>query len=75
MQTTHSTLSRVLDFLCPREEVLQVKKPNISHLKVFGCTCFVHISAIDRDKLDARAIKCILGYSQTKRDTSVMMLL
>lgn len=66
--------SRVLDFQCPLE-VLQVQKPNISHLKVFGCTCFVHLYANHRDKLDPHAAKCIfLGYSQTKKGTNVMML-
>nr|GEW82512.1 hypothetical protein [Tanacetum cinerariifolium] len=45
--------SRVLDFKCPLE-VLQVKQPKISHLRVFGCTCFVHLSANHRDKLDQR---------------------
>lgn len=59
--------SRVLDFKCPLE-VLQVKQPDISHLKIFGCICFVHLLANHRDKLDPRAVKCIfLGYSQTKK--------
>ncbi|RVW28194.1 Retrovirus-related Pol polyprotein from transposon RE2 [Vitis vinifera] len=36
------------------------KKPDLSHLKVFGCTCFVHLSATQRrDKLDPRAVKCV----------------
>ncbi|RVW14453.1 Retrovirus-related Pol polyprotein from transposon RE2 [Vitis vinifera] len=45
------------------------KKPDLSHLKVFGCTCFVHLSATQRrDKLDPRAVKCVfLGYSQTQK--------
>ena len=59
--------SRVLCFKSPLE-VLQNKSPDISHLKVFGCTCFVHIQAPNRDKLDPRAAKCIfLGYSSTKK--------
>ena len=59
--------SRVLDFKCPLE-VLQVKAQDMSHLKVFGCTCYVHLPQIQRDKLDPRAVKCIfLGYSQTKK--------
>ncbi|RDX67476.1 hypothetical protein CR513_53643, partial [Mucuna pruriens] len=33
-------------------------------LKVFGCVCFVHDAFLGRDKLSARAIKCMfLGYS------------
>ncbi|XP_073031147.1 uncharacterized protein [Primulina eburnea] len=63
----HILPSRVLDFKCPLE-VLQDKAPNLSHLKVFGCTCFVHVSTTHRDKLDPRAVKCIfLRYSQTQK--------
>ena len=59
--------SRVLDFKSPLE-VLQDKIPDISHLKVFGCTCFVHLLATHHDKLDPRAIKCVfLGYSTTQK--------
>jgi len=59
--------SQVLDFKFPLE-VLQDKVPDISHLKVFGCTCFVHLLATHRDKLDARVIKCVfLGYSTTQK--------
>ena len=54
--------SRVLDFKCPIE-VLQGKTPYLSHLKIFGCTYFVHISTID-----SREVKCVfLIYSQTKK--------
>ena len=59
--------SQVLDFQCPLE-ILQGKPPNISHLKIFGCQCFVHLHSNQRDKLDPRASKCIfLGYSHTKK--------
>jgi hypothetical protein len=59
--------SRVLEFKSPLE-VLQNKVPDISHIKVFGCTCFMHLSATHRDKLDPRASKCIfLGYSTTQK--------
>jgi hypothetical protein len=59
--------SRVLEFKSPLE-VLQNKVPDISHIKVFGCTCFMHLSATHRDKLNPRAIKCIfLGYSTTQK--------
>jgi hypothetical protein len=57
--------SRVLDFKFSLE-VLQDKIPDVSHIKVFGCTCFMHLPATHRDKLDLRAIKCIfLDYSTT----------
>ena len=40
------------------------KKPDLSHLKVFCCICYVHVSDELRTKLDAKDEKCIfLGYS------------
>jgi hypothetical protein len=58
---------QVLFFKSPLE-VLQKQSPDVSHLKVFGCICFVHIQASNHDKLDPRAAKCIfLGYSLTKK--------
>ncbi|CAL8133282.1 unnamed protein product [Prunus armeniaca] len=60
--------SRVLDFISPLE-VIKGRKIDLSHLKVFGCTCFVHIQASHRDKLDPKAVKCIfLGYSSTQKE-------
>jgi len=48
--------------------VLQVTSPDLSHLKVFGFSYFMHLSSSQRDKLDSRATKCIfLGYSQTQK--------
>ncbi|PRQ36654.1 putative RNA-directed DNA polymerase [Rosa chinensis] len=59
--------SRVLGFKSPLE-MLKGRKIDLSHLKVFGCTCFVHIQAHQRDKLDPRADKCVfLGYSSTQK--------
>ncbi|CAJ2657775.1 unnamed protein product [Trifolium pratense] len=37
-------------------------------LRVFGSTCFVHDHSPGRDKLSARAVKCVfLGYSKTQK--------
>lgn len=43
-------------------------KPNVSHLRVFGCVCYAHIPDQLRQKLDAKAQKLrFMGYSsQTK---------
>jgi hypothetical protein len=41
------------------------RKPTISHLKIFGSACFVHIPAQQRQKLDGKSVKCIfIGYSE-----------
>ena len=40
------------------------KKPNVSHLRVFGCNGYVHIPKENRKKLDAKSKECILlGYA------------
>jgi len=57
--------SKNLTFNSPAE-LLIGKKPSLSHLKVFGCSCYVYIPSSQRDKLDHRAVKCMfLGYSPT----------
>lgn len=54
--------SVTLNFGIP-EEVWSDKKLNLSHLQVFGCISYVHISDHDRDKLDAKSQKCtFIGY-------------
>ena len=46
------------------EEKYTGKKPDISHLKVFGCIAYVHIPDERRTKLDPKAEKCIfIGYA------------
>jgi hypothetical protein len=40
------------------------KKPNVSHLGVFGCIAYVHVPDEKRSKLDPKVGKCIfIGYS------------
>ena len=40
------------------------KKPQVSHLKVFGSVAYARISPDDRHKLDKKSVKCIfVGYS------------
>ena len=46
------------------EEKFTGKKPDLSHLKVFGCLAYVHIPDELRSKLDPKAEKCtFIGYS------------
>ena len=59
--------SWVFSFKSP-VEVLQGTSVDLSHLKVFRCTCFVHKQTFLCDKFDPRA-KCVfLGYSSTKKE-------
>ena len=38
-------------------------KPNVSNLRVFGCTAYMHVPKETRMKWDAKSIKCIfVGY-------------
>ena len=50
-------------------ELLRGRKPNISHLRAFGCKCFVHNNGKDNlGKFDARSDEGIfLGYSLESR--------
>ena len=40
------------------------EKPNVIHLRIFGCAASAHVAKDERRKLDPKARKCIfLGYS------------
>lgn len=44
------------------------KKPEVGHLKVFGCTAYVHIPSEKRTKLDEKSLKCtFIGYSEESK--------
>ncbi|KAM2855117.1 hypothetical protein FF1_025475 [Malus domestica] len=59
--------TRVLNSKSP-VEVMKGRNINISHLRTFGCTCYVHIQAAHRDKLEPRAVKCVfMGYSSSQK--------
>ena len=46
------------------EEKFCGQKPDLGHLKVFGCIAYVHVSDELRTKLDPKAEKCVfIGYS------------
>ena len=45
-----------------------VKSQRLGHLRVFGCTAYSHIDKDERQKLDAKARKCILlGYPSNRK--------
>ena len=44
-------------------EALTNERPDVSHLKVFGCLCYSHVTKDERQKFDTKVRKCImLGY-------------
>ena len=56
--------TRAVDGLTPFE-ALNLVKPVVSHLRVFGCDAYSHISKDERDKLASKARKGIfVGYGQ-----------
>ncbi|KAK2366240.1 putative mitochondrial protein [Trifolium repens] len=49
------------------EEVWSGKDVKLSHLRVFGCAAYVHISDQGRNKLDPKSKKCtFIGYGENK---------
>jgi len=44
------------------------KKPNVKHLRIFGCAAYAHVPKDEQQKLDSKARKCVfLGYgTETK---------
>jgi hypothetical protein len=47
------------------EEVWSGKEVKLSHLRIFGCTAYVHISDQGRNKLDPKSKKCtFIGYGE-----------
>ncbi|KAJ3673974.1 hypothetical protein LUZ60_005966 [Juncus effusus] len=54
-------------------ELMFDEKPCVKHLKVFGCTCFVHVPDEKRTNLDAKARKCVfIGYDHRKKGCKCM---
>lgn len=76
ISTTCYVLNRIL--VCPilnkpPYELLRGRKPNVSHLHVFGCKCFILNNGKDNlGKFDAKAGEGIfLGYSQSSKAYTV----
>ncbi|XP_071715128.1 uncharacterized protein [Rutidosis leptorrhynchoides] len=65
--------SSVLSGRSPFELVYQ-HKPNLSHLRVFGCLCFSTVLN-NHDKFSSRAEKCVfIGYSSEKKGYKLLSL-
>jgi hypothetical protein len=56
-----------LGFKSPHEMLWKVK-PTVSHLKVFGCVCYVFVPDHLRSKFEKKAIRCIfVGYDDARK--------
>ncbi len=42
-------------------------KPNVGHLKAFGCAAYSHVSNAERRKLDKARRMCFIGYSKNPK--------
>jgi hypothetical protein len=50
------------------EEKFTSKKPDVSHLRVFGCIAYVHVLNEKKSKLDPKVENCIfIGYSSKQK--------
>lgn len=48
-------------------EIWYGRKPNLSHLKVFGCMAYAHVPGSERGKLDKKSVKLrFVGYADGK---------
>jgi hypothetical protein len=49
-------------------EIWKGVKPNLSHIRVFGSTAYVHVLKEKRNKLEPKSIKCChVGYCELKK--------
>ena len=52
------------------------KKPDLCHLKIFGCNCFVHIPDVLRSKLDSKTKRCVfVGYYEDSSSSYINALI
>ena len=57
------------------EEVFSKKKPEVNHLKIFGCPVYMHIPKEKRTKLDPSGKKAIfVGYNKSSKAYRIYFL-
>lgn len=64
------TLNRVLSSTQKKTpyEIWFGKKPDVSHLRIFGSRVYIHVPAVNRQKLDPKGVECIfIGYCDTSK--------
>ena len=67
---SHSALGRKTP-----EEMFTGEKPEVSHLKIFGCSVYIHIPKEKRSKLDPSGKKGLLvGYSDKSKSYHIYIL-
>jgi hypothetical protein len=62
MYIMNRTPTTTVHGMTPEEKFIG-KKPNVSHLRLFGCITYVHVPDEKRSKLDLKAKCIIIGYS------------
>ena len=66
------TPHRVLDNKI-HEEAFSGEKPEVSHLRIFGCLMYIHIPKEKRTKIDPSGRKGIfIGYSDTSKCWNIL---
>ncbi|KAK1413456.1 hypothetical protein QVD17_35229 [Tagetes erecta] len=54
-------------YVSPYEKLFN-RRPNVTHLRVFGCVCYVFVPNQLRNKMEKKAIRCIFaGYDEQKK--------
>jgi hypothetical protein len=51
------------------EETFSGTRPDVSHIRIWGCVCYCHVPSEKRTKLDPTTVKGILvGYNEVSKD-------
>ena len=59
--------TKVLESITPFE-AWYGRKPDVSDLRIFGCSAYAHVAKVERRKLDKKTRKCILlGYGERQK--------